>query len=508
MQLPKWGKYIFYGLILINVIPVFCFQYFPTMDGAAHLYNVQLIRELLEGNGFISDYFKLQNSIVPNWMGHFFLLLYGFVFSPNWAEKLMLITYFIGLPLTFRYFINQITSIYNKPLNQSLAVYLIFPLTYSMTLHYGFFNFSFGLVFLFWTLGYFFKSYGSMTNRKGLVFGVLLLMTYLSHFFVFGLLLIFLFIAFVVLYFGSHGKASFSSMIKAGLRYIVFALPALILCAMYLTVFSYGGKSNSEEIAILFHWLINARPLIYFEENEFSKIFFFVLVLWSLIVGLYLIKKRKLEIGGKLMILFWVIALLLYLLLPNESSSAGFISIRMATIFFLFWVGLLSVITINRYVTIGLIIIALFVHFKITDRFIKNGQEYSDLATEIVEVSKYLKNEPKILPINNTGDWVKAHFSNYLGINQAAVIMDNYEASNSYFPVRWKMFSVDRKVEDKMTPCFQNDSAILPYLAGYDHLFLLKGEGRIDACKDLLERLGWEVLYESNQIILWWRELN
>src|SRR5437764_835447 len=65
--------YFFYLFIVINILPVLYFKYFPTGDGAAHLYNSRLILELMKGNNFLSDYFHF-NELSPNWFGHIFLV--------------------------------------------------------------------------------------------------------------------------------------------------------------------------------------------------------------------------------------------------------------------------------------------------------------------------------------------------------------------------------------------------------------------------------------------------
>lgn len=503
MSLPHWEKYVFYGVILLNTIPVFCFDFFPTMDGPAHLYNVQLIRELLSDESFTGIFFEMRNIIVPNWFGHGILLFYGSFLSPSWAEKLMLITFMAALPLSFHYFLQRLKYTLNGLPQTSLAVYLIFPLSYSMSLHYGFYNFSFGLVFLFLTLGYFFHSYANMNNKKGVFLGVLLLFTYLSHFFVFGLLLVFILMSYIVLYFTKNEYRTIKDFFATGIRYIVYFSPALFLCAIYLSVFTLGGASSYIEKTELLNWLVHARPLIYFEENEFSKFFFFAIVIWSIILIFNYYKRKVFSYGAKLMFLFLGFMFVLYFLLPNETSSAGFISIRLLTLFFLFWIATISLMKVNRYFALSLVIAALFIHIKITDKFIKNGQTYSDLAAEIVDVSKLLKNNPIVLPINASNDWMKAHFSNYLGLEQSVVILDNYEASNSYFPVGWKEFSVERILEEKMGTCLKFDPSILPYYPHYNYIFILKGGEKVNDYHQLLEDKNWQNLYDSKNVSLW-----
>ena len=40
-------KLIFFLVVLINLIPVVAYKYFPTLDGPAHLFNAEVINELI-----------------------------------------------------------------------------------------------------------------------------------------------------------------------------------------------------------------------------------------------------------------------------------------------------------------------------------------------------------------------------------------------------------------------------------------------------------------------------
>lgn len=503
MQLPTWEKYLFYGVIILNALPVFMFDFFPTLDGPAHLYNVELIRELLAGNESIASYYELQSIIVPNWLGHLLLLVFGSFMSPNWAEKMMLLLYFISLPLGFRYFLRKFKMRTIGIAQPSLAVYLIFPLSYSMPLHFGFYNFSFGLVLLFVGLGYFFATYGKLNAKRGIVLGTLVVLTFLAHFFVFGLLLLFILISYSVLYCSQKQERGDTSFIKNGLNYLLYFAPALMLCGLYLTIYQFGGQSNHAPLVERLSWLVHARPLIYFEENEFAKFFFYALLLWSLLLVLDFFKNKVISIGTKLMLAFLGLTLVLYLLLPNETGAAGFISIRLLLLFFLFWTATLALVSRKAYASLVLILFTFFIHGKILDKFIKNGQPYSDLAKEIVAVSNLLDQGAKILPINASGDWVKTHYSNYLGIAQPLVILANYEASNTYFPVRWLDLSQERLIESEMAVCFDQASSMEPYYPVYNCVFLLKGESDISGCNEWLVANGWDAVYSSEQIEVW-----
>ena len=60
------------------------------------------------------------------------------------------------------------------------------------------------------------------------------------------------------------------------------------------------------------------------------------------------------------------------------------------------------------------------------------------IASEIVKAGEGIKAGSVILPVNNNPYWYLSHFSNYLGVDKPMIILENYEADNAYFPLRWK----------------------------------------------------------------------
>ncbi|MBP9153002.1 MAG: hypothetical protein KBF73_12015, partial [Flavobacteriales bacterium] len=122
----KVEPYFFLLVIVVNLIPVLSVDYFPTVDGPAHLYNSKLISEIWRyGQSPIHQYLEFNQTATSNWSGH--LLLSGLLlfFSAFWVEKAILLFYLIGFPLGIRYLLRA------SGVKSSLLIYLIFPFTYS-----------------------------------------------------------------------------------------------------------------------------------------------------------------------------------------------------------------------------------------------------------------------------------------------------------------------------------------------------------------------------------------
>src|SRR5215510_4935766 len=85
---------VFLTLILLHLIPIWAFTYFPSQDGPAHLENANIIREYgRPDRTLLRTYYVLNESLTPNWLGH--LLLAGLLsFRPMLAaEKVFLSGY-------------------------------------------------------------------------------------------------------------------------------------------------------------------------------------------------------------------------------------------------------------------------------------------------------------------------------------------------------------------------------------------------------------------------------
>src|SRR5215475_3455969 len=64
------GAHLFFlALIIIHLIPIWTFKYFPSTDGPAHLDNANIIREYHDRPIF-REYYIFNKNLVPTWFGH------------------------------------------------------------------------------------------------------------------------------------------------------------------------------------------------------------------------------------------------------------------------------------------------------------------------------------------------------------------------------------------------------------------------------------------------------
>ena len=141
------GVLLFIIFFIALILPVLKFRFFLTVDGPAHLYNATIIREMLTGDqSLYTLFFKFNEQLVPNWSGHFLMMLAGFIVPPWIAEKLVLLLIMISLP----YVIYRILKTRNIPINGSLL--LILPFTFTLVFYLGFYNYLLGIAMMLWMM--------------------------------------------------------------------------------------------------------------------------------------------------------------------------------------------------------------------------------------------------------------------------------------------------------------------------------------------------------------------
>ncbi|MDC0014994.1 hypothetical protein OAD98_00355 [Flavobacteriales bacterium] len=445
-------KLLFLFLALFHLIPIVSYQFFPTLDGPAHLYNSNLINELLlNPNSNISQYFEFNSALITNFSGHFLLSFFNWFLPAFFAEKVFLVLYALGIPYSLRYLIKQI-----NPTWIGLS-YFSFPIIYSTVFLLGFYNFSIALVFFFFALGYWYKHQDNMTKfSRKLILAGLILLTLFSHLFVFAVLLLCLFLPvfFDFILIRINKTINFKSQwTKIKALAIVSFVPFLLLVYYFLSRPS-SSKSSYLSLEQLTNNLMNMDCIIAFNASfEGSHASFILLSICILIfakVGarIYSITQNKSSssVFKKqdvwLVMAFVLLGMCFYL--PNSNSFGGFISNRISLLFFLLLIVWLSTEKISKFILIPCVALMFYSSGNLVNYYKKTMFDLTQLATNCFETAEYIEEGSIVLPLNYSNEWNTGHYSNFLGIEKPMVILDNYEAVNDYFPVRWRPNSVPK----------------------------------------------------------------
>jgi hypothetical protein len=168
--------WLFAGLVVLHLLPVWLFPYFPSQDGPCHVDTANILSSYLRPElSSFREYYVINPELVPNWLTHLFLAGAAFFMSPRIAEKLLLSAYLILLPVSIRWMLGIIDS------RARSWAFMAFPFVGNLLLHLGFYNFSCGLPLFFFVLGIWFRSREHWTLQDTVSFGLLCLLLYFCH---------------------------------------------------------------------------------------------------------------------------------------------------------------------------------------------------------------------------------------------------------------------------------------------------------------------------------------
>lgn len=181
-------KHLFVLLLILHLLPIWIFAYFPSQDGPSHVYNALVLKEYGQHENYkMRDAWNLNITIFPNWLSHIALAALLYIFPPVMSEKVFL-TIAVGLiPIAFFYFLNAVHKEQNE---KYLYAWLGFPFAYNYLLYMGFYNFTLSISFFFFSFGFWWKHKDNMQVQHLCILYILLLLTYLSHIASFGLIVL------------------------------------------------------------------------------------------------------------------------------------------------------------------------------------------------------------------------------------------------------------------------------------------------------------------------------
>jgi len=430
----------FAAVILVHLFPLFSARYFVTVDGPAHLYNANLIKNIFLGHGdIIKQYFHLNPNPEPNWIGHLMQAIL-LVFVPAYlAEKILLIAYVVLLPVSFR----LVGSTVNH--EGRWASYLIFPFIYNLPLCFGFYNFSLGLPVFFF--GIYVWNTSAFTEKKAALFFMLVVIAYFSHLYTCLFLIMIAFFRFVQEWFSAGNSMKlFLQQHRTRIAALLFSgLPVMVMTLLFIYnkgLTGYNGKMMQMPITELLTYIKVTRPLIcWIYEPEKDVAIWMSRGLLAMLIVIVYNRFRKVKHGLLNRNDFWLACslgfLVLFFLVPDTMFSGGFISIRMLLYFYLvllLWIGCQEM---PKPLMVCFIVLSLAVSLKLMRMHVEVTKGLSGDAAELAEVADHVEENSNLLPLNYSENWLHLNLSNYAGAVKKIIVMDNYEAHYPQFPLRW-----------------------------------------------------------------------
>ena len=476
-------------MLVLHLLPVWGFKYFPTQDGASHIYNAYVVKEYHNHENYrLREVYDLNATVFPNWTSHALLLLLLYIFPPLVCEKIVL-TLCIGLlPFALFYFLNGVEK------KNMVFGLLGFMYAYNYLLHMGFYNFVLSMSLFFFTLGYWWRVKDKLGLTNIVVIYILLLVTYLTHYHSYALLIMSL--TFFALYpsvyevlKGVWGyKETSEPLMHRFKNGVVKFKPALTfvgaLIPAYFILFSYyfyltnahGGEGNHKGFEWLNDYFFSMKSLVSFRDDHILigrvlLVFFavaFVVTVIHRIGQCYQFRESEewKETGERIWtravthtdgFLIMAIAITaMYFIAPWSGYSGGWINDRFHLYIFLVLLPFFACVngTAERayyyvnYGVAGIIIVLSLWHLGY------NVHTYALLNRDIANaLSLEGMDEKDTILTSEPGEW--GGFSDSLGFQPKYVepfghiecllathkgigYLDNYEANTDHFPLQYK----------------------------------------------------------------------
>jgi hypothetical protein len=448
----------FFGLILLlNLYPVLIFPFFATIDGPAHIYNSNLLFQMLTGEkSLLNSFYKINPEAVPNWTGHFIMAFFRSLFSGQVAEKIFQLIYFAGLPLVFRRLLNKTSA-------NHLLSYFIFPFTHNFPFYSGFYNFSIAIVLMFLSISFWVEQQNRFSFKTWGILFFLITLVYFCHLLIFGILCLIigmLIVASLITSLISQNESSVKNkLLEAAKKTLLLLLSSslsLYLCFSYFTTRPLSETNTFIEGNILLQYLMNIRSLTVFmvgEEQKITVILFYLVLLLTLIaIGLNLNRLRKSKTAehspkrtngsllfslGNIWLIIALLMLFLYFAVPDETHYGSLMSVRINLLFYLFFILWLCSQRFPKWVSIFSFFIIMMCHIMLLHKRNQYISEASKVAAECFNIERLIDPYSIVLPFDYSENWLRGHFSNYPGINKPMIILENYECEVGYFPIIW-----------------------------------------------------------------------
>lgn len=520
-------RWFFLFFLIISLLQLWMTKFIPSLDGPQHLYNANVMVELLKGNELMRSFFDINEVIVGYWTGHFFLAFFK-LFFPAWlAEKLFLTTYVIALVYSFRYLVKSIN--FQKG---NFVSFLIFPFAYHSYLLLGYYSFSIAAIFFFLALAYWIRNHENLTLKRILIFGLLSLGVFLSH----GLVFVFFCLTFTVLFIAlaiydsrtRSEEVSLARVIDKAWKSALAILPSLVLWIIYIrSVMSINSRvvEASYSFSELLKFLARIRQLVGFDHQmeAIGYIPLFALILLLIIVFIVVFSGSIQTGSKKLSALFsfensWIFVALLFLglyLFAPDRISAGSLTNRFGLFFFFAVITWLSMQKMPKtFQVISLVVILFSVSYS---RYVHN-YFYKPLNREIQQVRElapYIEDNAVITGKRPTRNWLHFHFQLYAAVDDPFVHLQNPQCQGQ-FPVVWNVdelprcFAGDR--EESLVGLIRNENVDYPersidYITIFDNDLYWKDSANVEMQR-ILKEYYQEVYVSSKGTTALWENKN
>jgi hypothetical protein len=451
---------VFPALLLLSVVPVWWFRFFPSQDGPAHLENAVALAEYgRPDRPLYQSLYTVNPYPDPNWSSH--LVLAGLIragLPPLTAEKILLTVCLLGLPLAVWYAVRAV-----RP-DAGYVAALAVPFAASLFLHMGFYNFCGSLALFFILIGYWLQNRERFGVVRAVVLAALALLTYFCHLVAVaaaGVVIAVLSLAWTgrdLLAQRRAGRYDLRTLGRAFLSRAVLPFVAF-LPAVVLGVWFTGRRGATppapqppEPLYRQALELLQLQGLVCYDKLEglVSMALAAVFLIVSAALLFRALAARKAPEGGAFLLVVAAF-LVVYFAAPDELAGGSILKLRLSLLPYfglLLWLAAQPPAAWLRTTALSAgaaaTVLLLLLHWN-------SYATLNGLLDEYASAAPAIRSQETVLPVSfshtgrdadgrNLTVYVGAfrHAGGYLAAEREAASLLNYEAALGYFPLRYR----------------------------------------------------------------------
>jgi len=421
-------RWLFLGLALVLLLPIWAVDYIPTVDGPSHVYNAWILRQYANTEEYplFQHHYEIDWRPIPNWFSHAVLALLMFLFEPRTAEKVLLTGLVFLFVFSVRFFAGSV-----DPERRWVGL-LALPLLYNQLFQLGFYNFSFSLPFYLLAVGTWWRNRGSPGWRLAVKLNLLLLLCWLSHIVSFCLALASIGILWLVTLRGRSPHRWQRHLLHP------LMLAPQVLLPLWFVLQQGGGPIPSTWSPELHRDYLMRLGVLFRFGREQLWIGMILAALFGMLLLLTLAGKLKMgEEDGFL--LLSLLAIVLYVLSPEGMSGGTLLKNRLSLYPYLLllpwlvpWIG-----KAGRAAVVGVAV--LLTVFQVGNIVHWYRLMQPDLR-EFLAATEPIPPDSRVarLLFSRGPYGVFGHLIGYPAAEKGLVDWDNYEAACGLFPVRFR----------------------------------------------------------------------
>jgi hypothetical protein len=474
---------IFLTIILVYLIPIWCFKYIPFQDSPNHLLSVHIQNNIDNQLYDYSDNFRVSFSIFKPYALYFLIMnILTKLFPLLISEKIFLTIYIVFFAVSF-FFTEKVISKDNLFIS-----FIVFLFIYNLMMFFGFYQYLLSIPVFFFALAFFIQNKDLKSFKQIIIINILMLLLFFCH--------ITSLVAFLIT------LVCLDLINNRGLKFI-FILGTKILPVLTLIVIvnlSYFFSSDFKPLyGSIIDSIVNISRWFYFDNIANKLIFLIVIILEAILLIKIVINKPSLN---KLrFIIVGVVIFTVYLFLPKAIPNFDIWYVNSRLIPFFLLLPFLSVnLKINRFkenLFILLIVLASMFIFINTFIFFK-GQ--NKLINHYISGIPVVHGNPKILPLTaKTDDRINplGHAWAYYHIEKGGVGPYSF-AGITYYPIEYL-----HKPDSSYLPSPGENSVELidnNIISYYDYVFLA---GKNDKVENIMAKGDFKKVYANNVLTIW-----